>query len=81
MKQKDILFIKNYLDNDFILRDYVSIKKTSDHNLKIFYSDKIVTICDGVGFAYLIGWWVEGNLLGTQADHLSKLCRTYNDRF
>lgn len=81
MKKQDFDFIKNYLDNDILLKDYIIIKKTSEHKVKVFYNDKIITLTDSLGFAYLIGWWCDGSITGSQADRLSTLCRTYNDRF
>ena len=81
MKQKDITFIKEQLDNNFFLRDYLSIVK-SKHNqsVKIMYNDKVITISE-IGFAYLVSWWCDGSITSAFADEITKVCKLYNDRF
>lgn len=81
MKQKDITFIKEQLDDSFFLKNYLSIVK-SKHNqsVKIMYNEKVITICE-FGFAYLVSWWCDGSITSACAKELEKLCNTYNDRF
>ena len=80
MKQKDIIFIKNSLDNDFLLNDYLCIKQVRKDHLKIFYNDLIITICS-FGFAYLVSWYAEGSITSSKADAITRLCHAYNGRF
>jgi hypothetical protein len=81
MKQKDITFIKEQLDNNFLLNDYLSIVKTKQNQcVKIMYNDKVITISE-CGFAYLVSWWCDGCITSGCAQELSKLCSNYNDRF
>ena len=81
MKQKDINFIKEQLDNNFLLNDYLSIVKTKhNQSAKIMYNDKVITISE-IGFAYLVSWWCDGSITSGVASEITKLCNAYNDRF
>jgi len=89
MKNKDFLFIKNELDNSWVLCNYLDIVKVGDENLKekdfhkvkIMFNDLVVTITDSIGFAYLVSWWADGSISEGKANELSKLCQKYNGRF
>lgn len=81
MKKQDIDFIKNELKNDCVLNDFIAIVKTNEHTLKICYKDKVITLFDMSGFAYLISWYCEGCMLSSEGKHISQLCDKYNDRF
>lgn len=80
MTKKDIDYIKEYLKNDFILRDFIQVFNDKRY-IKILFRDKVVTISDNIGFAYLISWWCDGSITASQADALTKMCHQYNDRF
>ena len=81
MKKQDIDYLKKEFENDYLLCDFIATVKTNDHTLKVCYIDKVITITDSVGFAYLCVWWCEGSITGTQAEHLTTICRNYNERF
>ena len=81
MKKQDIDFLKNELKNDYLINNYVSITKTNEHTIKVCYTDKVVTITNSIGFAYLISWWCDGSITASQADHITTICRKYNGRF
>ena len=81
MKKQDIEMLKNFFDNDYLLNDYIVFKKITNDKIKVIYNDKIITIAEGMGFAYLIGWWCDGSITGGQAKRINDMCRTYNDRF
>ena len=81
MKKKDFEYLKNELRNDYLINNFVSITKTNEHTIKVCYNDKVLTITDSMGFAYLISWWCDGSITATQASHISTICRKYNDRF
>ena len=87
MKQKDLTFIKDLLDKSLFASNYLSIVKRNDYpckdfkTLKILYSDKVITINEIGGFAYLISWWCDGSITNAFADEITKICKLYNDRF
>ena len=87
MKQKDYLFIKNELDKSYLNSDYLTIIKVGDNprdgfnEIKIIYSNCVITICDGMGYAYLISWWCDGSITSGRAQDLTNICRKYNERF
>lgn len=80
MKTKDLQFVKEYLQNDFLLNDYIYATTYKKDKIKIFFSDSIITICE-MGFAYLVSWWCDGTITASKADNLNKLCKAYNERF
>lgn len=87
MKNKDFLFIKNELNKSYLLCDYLTIIKVGDNpkegfnKIKIIYSNMIITISDGIGFAYLVSWWADGSITSSQANEITTICRKYNDRY
>lgn len=81
MKKCDFDFIKNGLKNDFLLSDFICIKQTKTGNIKVCYNAKVITISENIGFAYLISWWCDGSITAGEAENMTRLCRTYNDRF
>lgn len=81
MKKDDFNFIKNGLKNDFLLNDFICIKQTKTKYLKVCYNDKVITISENIGFAYLISWWCDGSITSGEAKSLNDLCKKYNERF
>ena len=81
MKKDDVLFIENELRNDYLLRDYLKIIKINAHNIKIVFRNKLITIFDNCGFAYLISWFCDGSITASESQHLNTICNKYNDRF
>ena len=87
MKQKDLIFIKDLLDKSTFANDYLSIVKKQEQDnkefrtLKILYNDKVLTITEITGFAYLVSWWCDGSITGAFANDITNICKAYNDRF
>ena len=81
MKKQDIQYLKQQLKSDYMLNNFLSIVQTNEHTIKIMYNYKVITILDNCGFAYLISWLCDGSITGSESDHLTTICKKYNDRF
>lgn len=87
MKQKELIFIKDLLDKSTFANDYLSIVKKQEQDnkefrtLKILYNDKVLTITEISGFAYLVSWWCDGSITSAFASEITNICKAYNDRF
>lgn len=87
MKQKDLIFIKDLLNKSTFAYNYLTIVKQPQQDkqdfktLKILYNDKVLTITEIGGFAYLISWWCDGSITSGFANEITNICKLYNDRF
>ena len=81
MKKQDIIYLKQLLKSDCFLNNYLAIVQKDEHTLKIMYSYKVVSIFDNCGFAYLISWFCDGSITSGECEHLTTICKKYNDRF
>lgn len=79
MKTKHFELLKDLIKKSYCCNDFVLIKKHNT-NIKVYYIDKVVTICE-CGFAYLISWYCEGFITSGFASDLDNICKEFNNQF
>ena len=89
MTQKDIALLKKLLSENYLTNDFVYVEKvqrdenkTNDYRIvRFYYHNYILTVADGMGFAYLISWWCVGEMSSSISKAISDVCYKYNARF
>ena len=77
--KKDFLKLKELLDNDYLLNNYLCIKE-KDKNIYVFFKDyNIVVTCVGIGFGYLYGGWINGCITLSQSKAINTLMTNFNN--
>lgn len=80
MKKEDISFIENELKNDYLLNNYLTLTKVDKQHIKIMFNAKVVTLFELSTLNKMVSWYCDGSITSGEANHLEKLCKTYNDR-